>query len=259
MTGRSIPEVESSLRTLAKDFAYPETPPMAQGIGERLRRQPEPDLHASRWRAVLVAAAVMALVVAATMIALPGARQAVADWVGIDGIRITFDDRTVDPSPVGDDLEIGTRMEAQEAAESVAFDIAVPRVLGEPDSYFVMASVEGGEVSLVWEPTAGLPESEHTGVGAVLTQFVGEPSLETLKKVADPATSVTAVTVNGRQGFFVEGAPHVLVRQPSGDDRMLPPRLAGNTLLWEGGEVSYRLEADLGLERALEIAESLQS
>ena len=39
----------------------------------------------------------------------------------------------------------------------------------------------------------------------------------------------------------------------------MEPRLAGNTLVWDGGDVTYRLEAEVGLQRALAIAESLMS
>lgn len=259
MTARSIQELESALRRFADDFGYPETPPMAQRVAQRVRREPDAHGRGSRWRTVLVGVVAVSLLVVGTMIVSPRARQAVADWVGIDGIRITFDDDAVDRDVVGGGLYLGEPVAAREAAQSVSFDIAIPGELGEPDSYFVMTSVDGGEVSLVWEPTTGLPESEHSGVGAVLTQFRGRASLEMLKKVADPRTSVTAVTVDGSPGFFVTGAAHLVVRQPSGEDRMLPPRLAGNTLLWERGDVSYRLEAEVELARALEIAESLRN
>lgn len=254
--------IESALRSLAGDVSYPETPAIASRAAQELRRSQGESGRASRsrprWQIVVAGAAAVASVVVATMAISPTARRAVAGWLGVDGVRITFDERAED-TPVGDDdLYLGTRVSARRAEAATSFDVTVPQALGEPDAYYLMRYIKGGEVSLVWRPGPGLPESAHTGVGAILTEFIGETAPETLKKGAGSGTSITSVAVNGRPGLFIEGTPHLIVRAPSGDERVLSPRLAGNTLLWDAGDVTYRLEADIDLDRALEIAASLR-
>ena len=250
--------IEERLRALALEIDYPPTPEMGSAVGARLRREPAALPVASRsWlRPALAVAAAIVVALVATLGFSPTARRAVAGWLGIDGIRITFDEGITDV-PTVDDPQLGDRVAAETAAAGVAFDVLVPAELGPPDGYYLNRDVEGGEVSLVWEPRPGLPESEQTGFGAVLTQFVGDAAPEFIKKTAVSGTSVAFVTVEGRDGYFLEGAPHLLIRESDGDERLLEPRLAGNTLLWDGGDVTYRLEAEIDLDRALEIAESM--
>lgn len=259
MRNASIERLESDLRALGRDLSYPETPDLAAAVMQRVARAPvsAPALPPSRFGFAMAAAVVAAIALIALVALSPVAREAVADWLGVDGVRITFDGKIPD-EPLGDDLNLGVPVDARDAREAVEFDVGVPRALGEPSAYFLMRDVPGGEVSMVWGPAPGLPESEHTGVGAVLTQFPGDAAPESIKKTADPATTVTSVTIDGSPGFFIEGAPHLVVRDPGGGMRSLDPRLAGNTLLWDGGEVTYRLEAEVGLRRALEIARSLE-
>ena len=259
MTGGSAYELDSALRTVARDVSYPATPDMTAAVMERVRHVPVAPVvvaRPARFRFALAAAAVIAVAMVATVGLSPSARRAVAGWLGVDGIRITFDETERTQTVLGD-LFLGQPSTLAEAQAAVEFDIAIPAELGAPDGVYVMRHIEGGEVTLAWEPRDGLPASEHTDVGALLTQFLGTAEPEFIKKGAGAGTTITPVTVAGNSGFFIEGAPHVIVRDPGGDTRTLSSRLAGNTLLWDGGEVTYRLEADISLERAVEIAESL--
>ena len=250
--------IEDRIRAVALEIDYPPTPDMTSAVTARLRHEPAPVplSRRSRLRPALAVAAAILVVLVATLGFSPSARRAVAGWLGVDGIRITFDEGVGDV-PTVDDPQLGDRVSEETAAAGVAFEILVPAELGPPDGYYLNRDVEGGEVSLVWAPGPGLPESEQTGFGAVLTQFVGDTAPEFIKKTAVSGTSVAFVTVGGGEAYLLEGAPHVLVRESDGDERILEPRLAGNTLLWDGGDVTYRLEAEVGLDRALEIAESL--
>jgi hypothetical protein len=72
-----------------------------------------------------------------------------------------------------------------------------------------------------------------------------------------PNTKIETVTVAGSPGVWLEGAPHAVFLQPSPDGSQPVVdniRLAGNTLLWYRDGVTYRLEAKVGKERALQIA-----
>lgn len=254
MSPTDLAGIETSLRSIGRDIAYPETPELTGPVMQRIARAPRTAPAPSRWsfRFALAAAAAIAIATFAAMALSPSARRAVADWLGVDGVRITFDD-PVPAESLGEELFFGEPVSVEEAQALVDFDIAVPAELGSPDAVYV----EGNEVSLVWESRVGLPQSTHTGVGAVLTQFVGSPEPLSIKKMAG-GSEVRYFTIDGGEAFFIFGAPHVVIREPDGGTRELPPRLAGNTLLWDGGEVTYRLEAQVDQDRAVEIMESLR-
>jgi len=74
-------------------------------------------------------------------------------------------------------------------------------------------------------------------------------------KATGPGTRIEPVSVNGGQGYWLEGAPHVFFyRDPSGSVVNDTLRLAGNTLVWVQDGVTIRLEAQVTKERALQIA-----
>ena len=253
--------IEARLVDLGHHIAYPALPALAPAVVARLEDGPRrtlfPRASWSRVRVVLAALAFITVVSGGILVASPATREAVADWLGIDGIRITFDDREARgpvETPIDTQLDLGRAVSAEEAEEYTGFTVATPEVLGEPDAVFLNEEVPGGEVSLVYEPRADLPEVGSSGVGVLVTQFSDrDGSGAYLKKLAQVGTEVRSVTVSGHQGFWISGAPHLLLSEFSS-----PARLAGNTLIWATPETTFRVEADVSLSRALEIAESLR-
>jgi hypothetical protein len=75
-----------------------------------------------------------------------------------------------------------------------------------------------------------------------------------LKKYAGGATQVEAVTLgDGVDGIWIHGGRHVFMVP------QLAPRYAGNTLLWQRGAITYRLEGrGLTLGRARRFSEVLR-
>jgi hypothetical protein len=71
-------------------------------------------------------------------------------------------------------------------------------------------------------------------------------------------TQIAALQIEGRPGFFLSGEPHEFSYfDRTGEYRQEIVRLAGNTLLWERGPLTLRLEADIDREEAVEIARSV--
>jgi hypothetical protein len=137
--------------------------------------------------------------------------------------------------------------------------LLVPDLLGSPDAAYYSDAVPGGKVSLLYEPSAGLPVSRFTGVGALVTEFRGDLAPDLVKKVADQATRFEQLTVAGHRAFWLEGGPHVVIfRTPSGGFGDDEARLAGNTLLVQHGRVLVRIEGNMSRDRAVAIAESLR-
>ena len=72
-------------------------------------------------------------------------------------------------------------------------------------------------------------------------------------KLVESGVQVTAVDVDGRPGYWITGEPHVLMYRDA-DGNVREARLAADTLVWQDGDVLVRVEGDMPLERALEIA-----
>jgi hypothetical protein len=250
-------ELERRLVELADHISYPVQPPIAARAATQLRAGVTP--ARSRLRVGLVAAAVVVVLGALTVAVSPAARHAVADWLGIDGVRISFDHPSPSPSvALGGDLALGRHTTLAAARRDADFHISVPAALGPPDEVFFGPYVAGGEVSLVYSPGAVLPESANTGVGALLTQFQGRIDRPSFRKFIEFGTGVEKVTVGGVDGFFINGAPHLLYYDRTGDPLEEAPRLAGTVLVWQRDGVTYRLEAEVSKSRAVEIATSLR-
>ena len=114
-------------------------------------------------------------------------------------------------------------------------------------------------MTLLYRPRPGLPESEHTGAGALVSQFPGRTNAAVRPQDGGPGTRIERVTVGGEPGFWIAGADHgLLYEDPSGAVGESRPRLAGHALVWRHGARTLRLEADIPKSRALAIARSVR-
>ena len=76
-----MPELESALRALGAQIEFPATPDLASGLRGRLERP------RSRRRPLIIALAALVVVVGA-ILAVPPARTAVLDWLGLPETRV---------------------------------------------------------------------------------------------------------------------------------------------------------------------------
>jgi hypothetical protein len=220
-----MPELDVALRELGRHVEFPPTPDLASRIRGRLERP-----RLSR-RPVAIALAVLVVAIGAVL-AVPPARTAILDWLGLRGVSIVRVDE-LPPTPAIERLDLGRQVTLEEAP----LWLLVPD--DEPDRIYV----GNGRVSLLW----GAPDR----VQLLLTEFRGEAFIE---KLIEPDVRVERVTVNGEPGAWLE-EPHVVIfKDLRGRMRQSTARLAGKTLLWQHGEVTLRLEGDLSKEEALRIA-----
>jgi len=248
-------ELERSLAEVGGRIEWPEAADLTRSV--RAAIGDDSPRRITLARGLAYAATLAALVVAVSLLSFPGVRTAVADFLGIGGVRIDTDASA--PTPA-DDLDLGERMSLPQARDAVAFDVKVPAALGRPDSVWLDTGVSGGQVALGYESFTDLPAAPGTDLGALVTQFPdAEVSDIALKKVtgSQPGTTFEPVTVEGDQGFWVSGEPHLIAYlEPDGDIRNETVRLAGNVLLWESNGVTYRIESTLSKAEAIAIAES---
>lgn len=205
-----------------------------------------------RWIQVALAAAAIAIFVVAT----PAGRQAVADLLEVAGIRVGWSEQTATPVA---ELELGVQVSLEEATEMTSFPLLLPvgAEVGEPDGVYFSDFPPGGAVHLVWESDRSLPAAGETGVGLLYSQFEPEAPLVFIKSLP-PEVEAHPVTVRGNQGFWIEGAPHIIFYEDETGLREERARLAANVLAWEEGGVTHRIETTLGLDDALRLAESLR-
>ena len=70
---------------------------------------------------------------------------------------------------------------------------------------------------------------------------------------------VEEVTVGGEPGYWFSGEPHFFTYlDANGNARDEQTRLAGNTLIWQRGDLTLRLEGKLPRDEPIRIAESMR-
>jgi hypothetical protein len=249
-------ELEQSLTAAGRRIAWPDDADLRRSV--RAAIEDATPRRANAWRPLAYAATFVALVATVSLLSFPGVRTAVADFLGIGGVRIETEGSA--PAPAAE-LDLGEPVSLSRARDSVDFEVRLPAVLGPPDSVWLDTAVTGGQVALAYESSPDLPAAPGTNLGALVTQFPdAEVAATALKKVtgSQAGTTFEPVIVQGEQGFWVSGEPHVIAYlEPDGDVRNETVRLAGNVLLWESDGVTYRIESRLSKPEALAIAESL--
>jgi hypothetical protein len=111
----------------------------------------------------------------------------------------------------------------------------------------------------VYAASQELPELDGTGIGLLVQSIEGTLVREQVEKlVVEVDAVVTAVTVGGEDGYWIDGPPHLLrFLGPDGAERAEATRLVGDTLVWERDGVLYRIESGLGRDATIAIAESI--
>jgi hypothetical protein len=250
--------IERALRSVGAEIRYPDQPNLAAGVVASIETDHEPSAaRFPRLRPALIVALTVVVAVSATLVFAPGVRRAIADWLGISGIRIeTGEIPTPIESASPKALDLGPRVGLDEAQDEVDFPLRVPRSLGQPDRVHLDATAVGEIVFLVYEPRPGLPAAETTKEALLMAEFRAQVDAELIKKVAVPGTIVQPVRL-GKRGYWIAGDPHALLfLDANGNVREDAIRLAGNVLVWEKDGVSYRIESALGKRQTLTIARS---
>jgi hypothetical protein len=224
-----MPELETTLREL--NVAFPPTPDLASAIRGRLERR-------RFWqRPLVIALAIVVIAAIAAVFAVPQSRSAILDWLGLRNVSVVRVEKL--PAVPANGLDLGRRVTLDEAKQSAPW-LLLPN--GDPDSVWLNESIPGGKVSLVW----GTPSH----VRLLLTELSGRAYIE---KIVDGDTQVERVKV-GSAGAWFQGEHVVMFQDRDGRFHDTHARLARNTLVWQQGGVTLRLEGGLTKDEALRIA-----
>jgi len=254
-------QLERALSDVGTKIQVPRAPDLAASVRSRLESQTARRGPIPAPRLALVAAVLLIAVLGGAFLFSSSAREAVAGWLGIRGVDIVEDAPTPAPTHPDAGLPLGRRSSLEEARKLVPFEIALPAApgLGRPDEVYVAETAYGGRsVSLVYRADHSLPSAAGTGVGLLVTEFEAGLRDDLMQKVRTAGVEVEPVRVGTSSAYWISGEPHlVLLLDPSGNVIEDRTRLAGDTLLWERGRVSLRLESGLGKGWALRIARSM--
>lgn len=238
-----MPELERQLAALGARLEFPPTPDLVTAVRARLAARPR------RRRRLALALALLALALGVAL-AVPQARTAILDFFGIGGVRVQFVDRLPEVRP-GHRLDLGRRATLAQAERRVGFPVLVPSLLGAPDRVYVRVPPVGGAVTLVY--------GGQQRVRALVTEFRARQGVGFAQKTIGPGTSVETLTVEGGRGAWISGRPHLFTYMGlDGGIAQDELRLARNTLLWERGDLTLRIEGDLEKADALRIAGSMR-
>jgi hypothetical protein len=284
----SVEDLGRVLLAAGSSVDYPEMPDLSGLVAARLR-EAQPARRPARalrlrpllrpvfrplWQRVAVAAAIVVLLTSGTVLVSPSARHAVAGWLGLRGVKIQgapsgtpTPTATSRPSPspslaLGAGLDLGTRVTLAEAQAAVPFTILVPTdpLLGQPDEVYLRQGLISNQVTLLYRSRPGLPAAAFTGAGLLLTEFQARVDEEfLLTKTVYLGSTVQRVLVGTDPGYWVSGHPHeVAYVDPNGEQTFDRPRLAGNVLLWQHGDVTLRIEADVDEGQAIAFGASVR-
>jgi hypothetical protein len=229
--------IEQELRALA---AYVELPPerdLTHAVRARLRVPAR-----RRRRRALVIALAAALLALAVAFAVPPARSAILRFLHLQGVRIELADELPQVRASGA-TDLGYAVPLADAERTAGFRPLTSALLGTPDG----VTFDG---EMLW--------FRYGRVRLLVSQFRGSERAELIKKVVEPDTQIYPVSIRGRRGYFITGARHFLYLAPGDVVRQERVRLARDVLLWQSGPLTLRLEGDLTISKALQIARSFR-
>jgi hypothetical protein len=249
------------LTQLGRELEYPPTPDLAPAVARRVRTRTRRRqlLPATGLRRALALALVATLVLAGSVLAAaPGVRDAVLDFLGLQGATVGRTDTLPTPPPERP-LNLGQRTTLAAASNQLAFTPVVPADPGEPDSVYTKEEPQGGELSLAYRARSGLPRTSTTRLGLLVTEFRGDFHPDFVGKLAGPGTRIERLRVDGAPAIWIEGAQHFFFyRNSDGNIVESELRLAQNVLLLERGPLLVRLEGAFDRQRAIQVARSLR-
>ena len=239
MTGLDL-----QLRDLAAAVDFPETPDLADTVSTRLAAQPRRRRLTRRTLAIALAALAVAV---AGALAVPSARSAILEWLGIKGVELEFVDQ-LPQLPVDGDLDLGQRLTLAGAKQRAGYEVVEPPgELGKPIVYFREPPARGMVTFLYGRPGR---------VRLLLSQFDADYR-PFIRKIADVTVKTTAVQVDGRPALWLDGAHYIQYEDANGFYVESRVRVADKVLLWRHKDLTFRLEGPVTRTQAIEIAEAV--
>jgi hypothetical protein len=223
-------QVEAALRDLGTSIDVPDTPDVTASVRARISTK-----RRLKLRPVFTAVLAILLAFAVALAVSPEVRAGVAQLLRFAGIEFTTEPPP--PLPTTTQPLPGERVVTlEEARHQAAFPVTVPKALGDPEEVHIGDRF----VSLIYG-NARVDELDGT-ISPIMQKFAGVGG------------DLEPVQVNGTTAYWVNAPHEVIYVDRNGSTRTETARLAGKTLVWQAGEVTFRLEGDLTRQQAISIA-----
>jgi len=243
-------QMDALLRRAARDIDYPATASIAPGVSARLQpRAAAPRLWAMPFAraAAGVALAVVALI--GISIAVPQSRDALADLFGLSHVRIDKEPSAGPTPPVLSPQSFAEPSTLAAARLAAGFALRLPMRGGvalQPNAVYVQrydSPPDVYAVILVYDDF----DLYETDAG-----FFG-------KNLPDAAL-LHEITFDGRDAYWIDEGGHIAESYDNQGRLVVESRRTVDraTLLWEDGDVGYRLETSLSQDEAIDVARSLR-
>ena len=245
-------ELEQELAELGTVVDWTEAD-VSAAVGTRLRADRRPDIspmRARRWPVLIGAAAALVAAVALLTLRVRDDRS--------EDASVPPPTTAASPSTsAAAELDLGPTVSIADVRMQVGFTMPVPREPGfeQPDEVHVSHPPATGEATLVYRARQDLPAAANGGIGMLISAFRGDIDSALFASAGRPTD---VVTVQGRRGYWVEGAPHEFAyRDSSGTTVMHPLRTTANVLLWEVNGITVRIESALPRDDVIRVANAM--
>ncbi len=235
--------LERELRALAPVVDWPDAPDVSAAVTARIAAPHPPRRRLPPRLGLALAVLVLAVGLA---FAVPPARTAILDWLGLGSAQIERVDE-LPPLQLNASLELlGEPTTLADARRRAGFPVASPP-RGEPAPDEIRV-VDDRRVSFLWR------DGEHLRL--LVTQVPGLLQRGAiLQKLIPPSVWIERLTIDGDGAVFLTGGPHaVYLLGPNGSFEEDHGWLAGTTLLVDRGGATLRIEGDLTRDRAVGLA-----
>lgn len=285
--------LDEELRDLGQAIEFPRIPDLAPRVRARIigPTRPVPGSRLTRVPLMLrLAGAVVALLLAlaAALTASPTTRDALARFFGLKRVQIIYEDSTgatptsipgsplptsapvlgapitipatATPAPTSSLPALTGATTLDDAIRRAPFKVLLPGYpenIGDPDEVYLQELGRPGEVQVILRYSDGGASVGQADGAFAVYQF---KATGIFMKSIGSGTRLREVQVMGATSYWLEGAVHLIeYRTADGAERVeFKRQVTGNTLAWEVGDMTYRLETSLPIDEALRIAESLR-
>jgi hypothetical protein len=245
-------QLSGALAALWGDVAFPQAPALTTAVTARLTadrtggvRPRMPGLALLERRRVLILVAVGLL----ALLAIAGATRLA---IGAFEVRVQPKATPSASLPPVEPSALGDPVSQHVAAARAGFEPALPPGPRPEEVYLIESDFGDAGILYAWRPSAAYPRIEGTEWGLMLIVVQGDDEFVT--KTVDRFDALVDVKVNGDRAFWIPAPHEVSIRTDHGSETF---SVTGNVLIWQVGDLSYRLETSLGRADAIALAESM--
>lgn len=245
-------QLSAALTALGADIAFPPVPALSSAVTARLTaerargiRPRVPGLALLGRRRVLVLVAVGLL----TLLAIAGAARLA---IGAFEVRVQPNEAPSASLPPVEPSALGDPVSQREALVRAGFEPVVPPGPRADEVYVIDTEFGDPGILYAWRPSATYPRIEGTEWGLVLIVAQGDQEFAT--KTVNRFDALVDVEVSGGKAAWIPAPHEISINTDTGSETF---SVTGHVLIWQVGDLSYRLETSLGRAEAIALAESM--